>query len=357
MSQRKLLVVLLMMGLSSLSLAGESADPVHPSQQPALNIEATFPRCSEADLAAAGYPDRMHMHWWPDWEVMTDEDGVTYGPGAFCNRKILLEHEGLSVQPGSNSYGRFITHQNAKYKPCDLMLLLEYMDWADHVLPEMLGLFPEDTLKVISPDNLESYKQVTGQDIWRLYKLKDNTCIIEPFGILQARTLDTHAVFMFVTDWLLSENLPVRLPAWLHYGLVEYMSENGVHLTNYMGEFRHDGDILFSPAIINVILSQPPDSDLDRDRTMYRRACYSAFLMAWELVENRGGVKTLREFLVLVREGVELDKASQKIYGMTMEELAISLDPVVLGEPIGQKIQSRRPALQPTIENSEFQER
>lgn len=347
MLNRFAVVAFVILSLLSLQAVVVSAEPAHSSQLPPLTIDATFPRCSDDDLNSAGFPDHMHTHWWPNWKVLKDDNGVTYGPGSLCDRKILLERDGLVTQPGLNSYGRFITRQNEAYKPCDLMLLLEYLDWADHVLPEMLGLVPEDTLTVISPDNVQSYKDVTGQDIWRLYKLKGNTCIIQTFGTLQSRTLDAHAVFMVVTDWLLRENLPVELPMWLHGGLIEYMSEDGAHLTNYMREFRHDGDILFSPAITSLILSQAPDSDLDRDRTMFRRASYSAFLMVWELVENRGGMKSMREFLVLVGEGVAMDKASKNVYGMTMDELATSLDPVIIGEPIGDNLQSRSPSRQP----------
>ncbi len=348
MSHPLSVTTLLILCLFTLHSPGAFADPVHPSQLPPLAIDATYPRCSEADLASAGYPDHMHTHWWPDWQVMTDGDGVTYGPGAFCQRTILLDHDGLSTEPGRNSHGRFITLQNEGYKPCDLMLLLEYLDWADHLLPDMLGLESEDTLTVISPDNIPSYTELTGQGVWRLYKLDGNTCIIEPFGTLQSRTLDAHAVFMLMTDWLLRENLPVDLPTWLHAGLVEYFGENGAHLNNYMKEFRKNGDLLFSPTLTSLILSQPPDPDLSRDREMFRRASYSAFLMVWELVENRGGMKTMREFLVLVAEGVEMDRAARKVYGMGMEELAISLDPIVLGEPIGQHIQPRRTEQQPT---------
>lgn len=338
----------LLLILFLLPAGGVSAEVVHCSQYPPLTIDANFPRCSGADLIAVGFPDHLHSHWWPEYQVMTDSEGVTYGPGAFCDRKTLLNHEGLHTEPGRNSYGRFVCLQNEKYKTCDLMRMLEYLDWADHVIPEMLGLFPEDTLTVISPDNIADYRQMSGQDIWRLYKLEGNSCIIQTFGTLQARTLDTHAVFMLVTDWLLHENLPVELPGWMHAGLVEYMGQDGAHLANYMREFRKDGDILFSPALTNLIIGQPVDPDRGRDREMFRRASYSAFLMVWELVENRGGIKTLREFLVLVGEGVEMDRASKKVYGMSMEDLAISLDPVVLGEPIGGVFPSSTPSKQPS---------
>jgi len=352
MSKKSKATVVLLLAWAVLHSTVAMAALEHCSQHAPMSIDATYPRCSEEDLASAGYPDHMHSHWWPGWQVLTDDDGTAYGPGAFCNRKTLLERPGLLVEPGRTSHGHFVTIQNEAYQPCDLMRMLECLDWAGHVLPEMLGLALEDTLKVTSPDNITSYKALTGHDIWRLYKLEGNNCTIQTFGTLASRTLETHAVFMLVTDWLLQEKLPVDLPRWMHVGLVEYMSEDGAHLANYMREFRHGGDILFSPAITNLILSQPMDPDPGRDREMFRRASYSSFLMVWELVENRGGMKAMREFLVLAAEGVELDRAAKKVYGMAMEELAISLDPVVLGEPIGGNTQTRKPSKQPKTENS-----
>ncbi len=351
MFERLTMAALLLLSLIIFESSTGLAEPVHSSQLPPLTLDGPFPRCSEDVLTTVGFPDHMHSQWWPGWQVLQDESGQTYGPGAFCSRKTLLNHEGLQVEPGRNSIGHFVTLQNEAYKACDLMIMLECLDWAGHVLPEMLGLELTDTLTVTSPDNIPAYTQQTGQGIWRLYQLSGNEATIETFGTLVSRTLETHAVFMLVTDWLLHENMPVPLPAWMHAGLVEYMGEDGAHLVNYMKEFRNNGDILFSPAISNLILNQPVDPDQGRDREMFRRASYSAFLMVWELVENRGGMKTMRDFLVLACEGVELDRASQKVYGMTMDELATSLDPVVLGEPIGDNIQATKPSKQPTVEN------
>ena len=323
------------------------AEPIHPNDMPKLSVDTTFPRLSKEELEENGFPDHMHSYWWPSWKPMTWIDGTVYGPGAFCVHRQLLDREGLLVEPGRNQFGQFITLQNEAYKACDMLPLLENLDWSYRNLSQMLGLTVTDTLAVISPDNIPDYRNQTGQDIWRLHKLDGNICIIEPYGTLQARTLEGHAGFMLMTNWLLSQGLPVELPTWLHQGLMEYMAEDGVHLVNYMLEFRAKGPFLFSPPLVNHILSQPPDPDLSKDRENFRRARYSAFLMVWELVENRGGLDSMREFLVLVSQDVDMDKASKKVYGMSLEELAISLDPVVLGEPIGNNTQSRSPAHPP----------
>ncbi len=348
MGSRNLGVLLAVM-VVLVPLLGDAAPvtQIHPSQFPELNIETSFPRCSSEELIASGFPDHLHAHWWNNWEVMVDEAGQTYGPGAFCKNKVLIPREGLVVEPGRNSYGRFITRQHEAYKTCDMLPLLEDLDWAERVLSEAMGLEPTDTLTVISPDNIPQYRELTGQQVWRLYQLDGDVCTIEPFGTLMARTLEAHAVFMLMTDWLLRENLPEVLPIWLHAGLVEYLGEDGPHLISYMRQFRSREPFFLPLETVSSILSQPPAEDPEKDREMFRRASYNVFLMVWELVENRGGLQAMREFLVLAHEGVDLDKASQKVYGLKMAELARSLDPAVHGEPIDPAIKNLNPSKQP----------
>ncbi|MCP4291782.1 MAG: hypothetical protein GY780_08090 [bacterium] len=319
----------------------------HPNDMPKMELDASYPRLSADELAASGFPDHLHAYWWPSHQPEADADGRIYGAGSFCSRKQLVEQDGLIIEPGRFSYGDFVTIQNQAYKTCDILPLLENLVWANHEFSQLLGLVCQDTLTVISPDNIPQYREQTGQDIWRLYKLKGNLAIIEPYGTLQARTLDGHGIFMLVADWLLKESLPQDLPGWLHSGLVHYLGQNGVHLSNYMLEFRPQGSVLYSPSLVNHILGQPVDPDPGRDREMFRRANYSAFLMTWDLVENNGGIRCLRDFLVLVSQNVDIDKASKKVYGLTMDELAAKLDPVTAGEPLGENYQNRRPAHPP----------
>lgn len=328
-------------------LAGSAVAQTHPSELPKLTGDSTFPRMTPEELVASGFPDHLHAQWWPDWEVMTGPDGQTYGPGSFCNRKTPLPREGLTFGEDFKAFGHYVVRHNPAYAPCDMTPLLEMMIWAARVNEELLGLTATDTLTVISPDNIASYRELTGQDVWRLYALKDDTCIIEPYGTLQARTLDGHAGFMLVTDWLLHENIPQDLPPWLHQGLVEYMSEDGVHLVNYMVEFRNQGEVVFSPPLTDALLAQGVDPDKGRDREMYRRACYSAFLMVWRLIEDEGGISAMCRFLELASEGADLDQAAGEVYGATMNELAQRLDPAKLGEPIGDATGSRKPSNRP----------
>jgi len=343
--RRGLLVVCLAGVLAGAAAAAPR--PEHPFELPPLTPDAVFPRCSHRDLATAGYPDHLHAWTWRDWAPPVGDDGLPYGPGAFCEKQTLLPRDGLIVGKAEQRFGPFVLKHNPGYTPCDMLHFLEIVDLAHRDLAGLLGVDAPDSLVLINPDNVDHYRESAGVGTWRLYARQGDEVIIQPVGVLQARTLDGHAAFMIVADWLLEGATGGALPPWLQRGLVEYLAENGVHLNNYMAEFRPKGNPLFSAPIIDTIVGGAPDADAARDREMYRRACYSAFLMAWELVENRGGLEALREFLGLVGAGTPLDEASRRVYGLDMTELARSLDPVELGEPIGSAVQPRRPHMQP----------
>ena len=330
-----------------LSAAGWAVAQTHPSQQPELTLDTVFPRCSAKQLASGGFPDHLHSYWWSGWETKIGPDGQPYGPGAFCNRKTPIPQQGLVIGEAEKCFGNFVVRHNPGYAPCDMLPLLELLTWAGRMGEDLLGLTTTDTLVVTSPDNIPDYREQTGQDVWRLYALEGDYCIIEPYGTLQARTLDGHAGFLLVTDWLLQENFGKTLPPWLHRGLAEYIADDGVHLVNYMVQFRYEGDVLLSPPMINVLLSRGVDPDPGRDREMYRRACYGAFLMVWRLVEEEGGLQAMRRFLELAKDGTNLDDAASEVYGSSLNDLALRLDPVKLGEPIGDATQSRQPHKQP----------
>jgi len=328
--------------ITALLAPAPGAAQSHCSELPELTVDAKFPRCSEGDLVDAGFPDHKHALHWYGWQVPVTADGKTYGPGSLCERKRFLGHDDLVMLPGEKRFGQFILRHSPGYEDCDMLAFVEVLDWANHVVPELLGLTITDTLTVLNPDNTPDYKAQTGQGVWRLYKLDGNQVTIEPYPVLLARTLDAHAGFMLVTDWILNQALEQDLPPWLHQGLVEYLGENGTHLVNYMAEFRADGPVVFSGPLVDAILSRGVDPDEGTDREMYRRACYSAYLMTWQLVEFEGGLIALQDFLAQVAAGVDLDEASRVVYGMDLVQMADFVDPVRNGEP-GGKAMKRQP--------------
>jgi len=330
-----------------LLLPAVSLAQTHCSQMPELTPDSAFPRCTGRQLARAGFPDHKHAQHWYDWQVLTDASGETYGPGSLCQKKDFLGHDDLVMAPGEKHYHRFVVFHNPGYADCDMLALVELLDWANHAVPPLLGLSVDDTLTVFNPDNTQHYKEQTGLGVWRLYQLKGNKATIEPYPVLMMRTLDGHAAFMLVTDWLLHQALPQTLPLWLHQGLVEYMGEDGTHLVNYMGEFRGENSILFSAPLVDALLSAPPNADEGVDREMFRRACYSAYLMVWQLVEYEGGLTSLRDFLGQVAEGVAPDAASRNVYGADLAQLASLVDAVNNGEPAGKAMKAQRPHEQP----------
>ncbi|MEN8008475.1 MAG: hypothetical protein ABFS42_15810 [Candidatus Krumholzibacteriota bacterium] len=327
--------------------AGAATAQIHCSQLPPITVEGNYPRCSSRELAVAGFPDHMHAYTWHGWEVLTDSAGQTYGPGAMCDHKELLPSEGLVIEPDRKYYRQFELRHNPGYGDCDMVHFLELMDWANHEVSHLLGISAVDTLTMLNTDNVPQYDELTGQGVWRLYQLEGDKAVLQPIGVLMARTLVAHAAFMLAADWILQEAVPADLPPWLHQGIVEYMGEDGTHLLNYMAEFRPKGDVLLSPPLIDALLAKGVDPDQGTDREMFRRSCYSAFLMVWQLVENEGGLTALREFLDLAAGGMDLDQACTKVYGMDLGGLAAYLDPVKIGEPIPKNMDRQVPHAQP----------
>ena len=319
----------------------------HCSQLPELTVDANFPRCTESQLAAAGFPDHKHAHHWYGWQPPLDVDGNPYGPGSMCQGKVLTGHDDLVLLPGEKRFKQFILMHNPGYKDCDMVAFIELLDWANHVVPELLGLSISDTLTVFNPDNTQHYKEQSGQGVWRFYKLQGNEVTMQPYPVLLARTLDGHAAFMLITDWILNQALEQKLPLWMHQGLVEYIGEDGTHLVNYMAEFRAGGPVLFSAPLVNAILAKGIDPDEGADRENFRRASYSAYLMVWQLVELEGGLDALQDFLAQVASGMDLDEASLSVYGMDMAQLAEIVDAVNNGEPAGNAMKRQVPHKQP----------
>lgn len=328
-------------------LADPAAAQTHGSELPPLTPDATFPRTTGRQLEVAGYPDHLHAHTWPDWEVLTDADGNTYGPFAHCKHKQVIKEEGLQIHPDQKRIGPWIIRHHPDYSPCDMIQFVELMDWAGHVVPGLLGLEIEGELEILNPDNVKHYQDLTGFGTWRFYDLAGDRCTMQPWPVLQKRTLEAHAAFMLATDWILSRNLGDALPPWLHQGIVEYVGDDGAHLLNYMAEFRADGDILMSAPLVDALLSAGLNPDPSADRENYRRACYSAFLLVWNLVENEGGLTALQDFLGSVRDGADVDETARRVYGMDLTDLAAYLDPTVTGEPVGAGTSRRVPHKQP----------
>ncbi len=319
----------------------------HCSQLPDLTADASFPRCTESQLVAAGFPDHKHAHHWYNWEVLQDAQGQPYGPGSMCQGKVLKGHEDLVLLPGEKHFGQFKLLHNPGYKDCDMVAFVELLDWANHEVPELLGLSINDTLTVLNPDNTQHYKEQAGQGVWRFYKLRGNEVTMQPYPVLLARTLEGHAAFMLVTDWILSQSLPQKLPLWMHQGLVEYIGEDGAHLVNYMAEFREAGPVLFSAPLVDAILAKGVDPDEGADRENFRRASYSAYLMVWQLIENEGGLLAMQDFLAQVASGADLDEASLSVYGMDLAQMADMVDAVRNGEPAGKAMKRQVPHKQP----------
>jgi hypothetical protein len=274
-------LVMTLLCLTSLAEAGGAAAPLaqHPSQLGPLTATSTFPRFTPAELAAAGFPDNLHACRLPSWQPLMDRAGLTYGPYSLARGTGILPRAGLVIAPGSIAYrGVRIVHPTDLAAPV-VLPMVELLDWARRDLPPLLGHDRVDTLRVRDPGSLDAYTAETGQGHWRLHAWRGDECVIEPAATLAARTLDAHAAFAIVAEWLLdgAAGGTAAFPAWFRAGLGSYLAQYGVHLVNYVAEFRAAGQpVVLAAAATDSLLAARPDADPQADRRLYRTASYLA---------------------------------------------------------------------------------
>lgn len=319
----------------------------HPGELPPLTLEGPYPRASEPVIGSIGFPDHLHEYQWGGWTPDIGPDGLPVGPGSLCHGLQPVPRPGLVIEPDTKKHGPWVLLHNPGYGDCDMLPCIELLDWAQARMQTLLGFAPRDTLVITNPNTVPHYLELCGQGVWRLYQLDGNRAVIEPFAVLLARNLDGHGAFMLAIDWILRQSIGGALPPWLHQGLVEYLGDDGIHLADYMAEFRVRGPVLMGPAQIDSVLTAGIDPDPGRDREQFRKACYNAFLMTWQLVEYEGGMLAMRDFLHQVAAGIPLDQAARTVYGQDMTALAASLDPLAMGEPAGGLVFNANPHRQP----------
>ncbi len=328
------------------ALAPPAARAGHPSLLPPLTADGPFPRATAEQLRENGFPDHQHAYWWPDWQPRRDAAGRAFGFGSLCRGRELLSRPDAAVGDSTIVMAGLELQFDPRYQPCDVASFLELCEAARRDLGDWLGLSRPDTLVIVDTDRTEQYKKVTRQGTWRMYKLQGDTCVVQPVPVLTARTLAGHAAYDLLARWLLDRPRLRRLPPWFRDGLAAYTAELGVHLNNYLFMYRNSGPVTLAPAQVDAVLAAPPAPDPARDQQLFRRARYSAFLMVWDLVENRGGLAPVRKLLAAVAGGEDPDAACRRAWGMDWRELAAALDPTQRDDP-GTAMGIRRPHLRP----------
>ena len=319
----------------------------HPALLPPLTPDGPFPRATPEQLRENGFPDHQHAYWWPGWQVRHDAAGRPFGFGSICDGRNLQDRSDLVVGDSTLTLPGLVLQFDPRYRPCDVASFLELCEAARHDLRAWFGLDRPDTLVVIATDRTEQYKRLTHQGTWRMYRLRGDTCLVQPVPVLTARTLAGHAAYDLLTRWLLRDPGLRELPIWFRDGLASYAAELGVHLNNYLFMYRGEGQaVTLTPDQVDAILAGPPRPDPAADQQLYRRARYSAFLMVWVLVEERGGLAPVRRVLAAVRNGVDPDTACRETWGRDWAALAAALDPTQREDP-GPAMGMLRPHLQP----------
>ena len=222
--------------------------------------------------------------------------------------------------------------------------------WAAPVPANLLGLTAQRHPDGHQPGQHCQLPRDHRAGLWRLYALRDDSCVIEPFGTLQARTLDGHAAFMLVTDWLLRENLPAG-PAALAApgaGRVPVARTACTWSTTWPSSAAGPGAV--RPPLIDAILaagvrSRPRPRPRDVPPGLLQRLPDGLGTGG----RTRAAWRPCARFLDWSRGGADLDEAAAQVYGVDLNGLARSARSGQLGEPIGRMATRVRANPNPTL--------
>ncbi len=340
-------------GLCLLALATAAAAatlPRHPAQLAPLTPESVFPRFTAEELAAAGYPDHKHVFAYPGYTPPTDADGQTYGMRSLSRGTAILSRDGLEMLDGVIRYRGVHLRYDPYLEPYEVLPMVEALDWAQRELTTLLAHDPGDTLHVYNTIDLFEFRQRSGYAFHRLYHDDGGTIVIQPLSILFTRGLGAHAAFHMTAGRLVRSLAGGKpLPRWLVDGLSSYLAEDGCHFLSYLAMYRdQQRPVIMAPDAVEAALGAGPDPDDEVDKYRYRVAGYSAFLMAWELVEHRGGLARVRALLTRIGSGEAVDAVCRELYGLDLAGLTAELDPTRRPEPVGEAHQPRAPHAPPS---------
>lgn len=318
--------------------------PQHPAQLARLTRESAFPRFTLEELAAAGYPDHKHIFAYPGFEPFIDADGETYGPFSLVSGRRIIPRDSLTIAADEVRHRWVRLRLAPEARVWQALPQVEMLDWAQRELSDLLEHELPDTLLIQDTRDLDDYRDQAGYAFHRLYRDQGDIVVIQPARILMARGLASHAAFHLVAVRLLEDLAGgADLPAWLIQGLAHYLAEDGPHFHGQLAMYRGRYPVVLDPTQVEDILRGPPHADDETDKRRFRAAGYSAFLMAWELVEHRGGLAPVRQLLSRIGKGEDVDAVSRAIYGLDLAALTTDLDPTRRPEPVGGDITPKIP--------------
>lgn len=286
----------------------------------------------EARLAEKGWPNDLNQpYWWPEeqegeWGILYDSEGVPYGPNTYYHFRRRLDHPDLAVTDSTMTGRWFSINLHERSKEVMFGRWLELHDLAHQDMVEKLHFTPPGKILIYVAPEFEDYLKVTGKEYWVTQVADGPFIAYEPMRALWSRTLALHAIRNGVALAFLDMKCHGLVPPWLRQGLASYLAEEGGPLTNYVGEFRGQREVLLSPR--EVMLHVHPLVDRENGRI----ALYNAFLMTWNLAENYGWEK-IEALLDLMEQGVVFEDAVPQVYGVSVGRLLDLLDPRSFGEP------------------------
>ncbi len=315
--------------------------------------EGLYSDFDEARLAEVGWPNDLDQpYWWPEntegeWGILYDAEGVPYGPNTYYHFRRRLDHPDFAATD-STMVGRwFSINRHERLKEVMFGRWLELHDLAHQDMVKRLRYTPPLKILIYAAPEFDDYLMVTGKDYW-VTQIADGPFIAyEPIRALWARTLALHAVRNGVALAFLDMKCHGLVPPWLRQGLASYLAQEGGPLRNYVGEFRGQREVLWSPH--EVMQHIHPLYERENGRI----ALYNAFLMAWNLAENYGWEK-IQDLLDLMEQGLVFEDAVPQAYGVSADRLLELIDPQSVGDPTNSQPPEEKadPASTPDPESS-----
>ncbi len=178
-----------------------------------------------------------------------------------------------------------------------------------------IGKPSDNRVVLIGAKDLDEYRFLTRKEWWYYGCIKGDTIYFEPFNIMIKRGIAGMGITQKLAQLALIKRSGGRIPIWLREAVASRLAKEEKILKAQADEFRYDGMILdVSPAQVEQALKEATS------RADTRIAFYAAYRMLENLL-SFASMEDVLKFTDLLGDGLDLDEASRKAFGMDYSSL------------------------------------
>ncbi|RKZ07120.1 hypothetical protein DRQ05_03650 [bacterium] len=184
-----------------------------------------------------------------------------------------------------------------------------------NLVKEKIGPPADGRVVLIGAKDLDEYKLLTRKEWWYYGDIKGDTIYFEPFDIMIKRSIAKVSIAQKLAQMALIHKSKGRIPIWMREAIASYVAGEGDILKMQANEFRYDNmNLNISPDEIKSALTKAVN------RADTRIAFYAAYRMLGKLLEF-STMDHVVEFVDYLGQGLDMDKASKKAFGMDYNAL------------------------------------